>query len=70
MTRTTKLMALCAFAFGLSFASAALAACNQSCFSQCQTSAINRCLANGGGDECYLDSTYYRCYRQCGCIIP
>ena len=70
MIRTTKLMTLCAFVFGMSFATTAFAACNGVCFSQCQTRAIDRCLAAGGGEECYWDSTYYQCYRQCGCIIP
>lgn len=69
MTRTTKLMALCAFAFGLSLASTAIAACNSNCFNSCKTAAINRCIANGG-IECDTDVTYYHCYRQCGCIIP
>lgn len=70
MIRTTKLMTLCAFVFGLSFATTAFAACNSSCFSRCQTAAIDQCLADGGGDECYVDVTYYHCYRNCGCIIP
>lgn len=70
MTRTNKLLAVCAFAFGLTFASSAFAACNARCFDTCQTNAINRCLAGGGGDRCYLDVTYAHCYRQCGCIIP
>jgi len=59
MTRTNKLLAVCAFAFGLTFASSAFAACNARCFDTCQTS-----------DRCYLDVTYAHCYRQCGCIIP
>ncbi|ROU08980.1 hypothetical protein [Lysobacter enzymogenes] len=72
MTRKTKLMALCAFAFGLSFAaSSAIAACNTRCFNTCKTNAINNCIANGGTQEdCNIDTTYYHCYRNCGCIIP
>lgn len=70
MTRNTKLMALCAFAFGLTFATQALAACNTRCFNTCRTNAINACLANGGGDLCYTDYSYSHCYRNCGCIIP
>ncbi|MET4730887.1 hypothetical protein ABIE09_004707 [Lysobacter enzymogenes] len=70
MTRTTRWMALCAFAFGLSFASVAFAACNSRCFETCKDNAIANCVASGGGDRCYTDATYGRCYRQCGCIIP
>lgn len=69
MTRTTKLMALAAFVFGVSFASMSVAACNGNCFRACQNAAINRCVQNGG-TNCESDVVYAHCYRQCGCIIP
>ncbi|MCD7098882.1 hypothetical protein [Stenotrophomonas sp. MMGLT7] len=69
MTHTTRWLALCAFAFGMSFASVAFAACTSRCFETCKDYAIANCLA-GGGDRCYTDATCARCYRQCGCVIP
>lgn len=69
MKRVTKLMALGAFVFGVSFASISAAACSSSCFLSCQNAAINRCVQNGGAN-CNEDQIYAHCYRQCGCIIP
>lgn len=71
MTEKTKLAALCAFAFGLSFATAALAGQEYDliCLSNCQQIEIEKCQAAGGGDECRLVNIDH-CYYQCPLIFP
>ncbi len=69
MTRSTKLMTLCAFVFGLSFASAAFA---RDCVTECKRAAIAQCLllaAEGEAEACYT-ADYSYCRVACGVNLP
>ncbi|ATE74199.1 hypothetical protein IEQ11_24665 [Lysobacter capsici] len=69
MTRSTKLMTLCAFVFGLSFASAAFA---RDCVTECKRAAIAQCLllaAEGEAEACYT-ADYSYCRVACGVVLP
>lgn len=64
MIRTTKLMTLCAFVFGLSFATSVFA---RDCFTECKRAGIARCLLvapEGGEEACYL-ANYDYCRDVC-----
>lgn len=71
MTRTTKLATVCAFLFGMSFATAVFAGQDYDliCLSNCQSIEIQKCRDAGGGDEC-LYVNYDHCYYQCPLIYP
>jgi hypothetical protein len=69
MIGTTKMMALCAFVFGLSFASAVFA---RDCVTECKRAAIAQCLliaAEGEAEACYT-ADYSYCRRVCGVNPP
>lgn len=69
MTRTTRLIALCSFVFGLSFASAAFA---RDCVVECKRAAIARCLLisdENSAEACYT-ADYSYCRQVCGVDWP
>lgn len=68
MTRISKLT-VCAFVFGLSFATTALA---RDCVVECKRAAIARCLltaVEGGEAACY-SADYSYCRTVCGVNPP
>ncbi|MGH8083595.1 MAG: hypothetical protein ACREP7_23670 [Lysobacter sp.] len=69
MTSKSKLLMLCSFVFGLSFATAALA---RDCVTECKRTAIAQCLLlaeEGGADACYT-ADYSYCRQVCGLPGP
>lgn len=69
MIRTTRLMTLCAFVFGLSFAGVVFA---RDCVVECKRAGIARCLLlapEGGAEACYT-ADYSYCREVCGVNPP
>lgn len=69
MIRTTQLMALSAFIFGLSFASAVFA---RDCYTECKRAGIARCLllaTEEGAAACYT-ADYSYCREVCHLPAP
>ncbi|KWS03588.1 hypothetical protein AZ78_1136 [Lysobacter capsici AZ78] len=68
ISKSNRVMAACAFCFGLAFSMSAFAAtceeCWQSCFAQRQI-----CRA-AGNPPSVCTANYNACGRRCGCQIP
>lgn len=71
MKNKVGLTAVCTFVFGMGFAltSVAFAHCRIDCLENCKQREIEKCLADGGGDQCYRED-YLQCYPPCDCLPP
>lgn len=64
MSRMTKLLGLCTFLFGFSFAAVA-SGIDMQCYLACDKERIRLCVERGGGQACYTDGGYSYCDLEC-----